>query len=169
MFTDSDWDNVAPPPAAPPSTARHGASLAIAVAAGIALGIAGSSWWWASHGERHTAAAAGSRPIAASPTPAEVVASAPPSAGAPSVPQVTAPVVIAPSAPLPPRTVPTASSVPAAPGDPAAAVRRKELAWSRWYEKPRECIEDRRGERLVECANHYIRARREFEAAYAQR
>lgn len=157
MFTDSDWDNSAPTPLAP-SPVHRTAALAVAAVAGLALGVAVASWWWAAqsdHGARVATPAATAPP----PTPAEVIASAPPAGG---------PGEVAEAAPAP-SPAPVAASAAAPRADPAAASRRKELAWSSWYEKPRECIEDRRGERLVECANHYIRARREFEAAYSKR
>ena len=47
------------------------------------------------------------------------------------------------------------------------AARRKERAWRKFYQPPSICSEDRRGEFLVECANHSIRARKEFEERYA--
>jgi hypothetical protein len=165
MFTDSDWDNSAPTPLAPPSPARRAAALAAAVVAGLVLGVAMASWWWAAHSDSGAKVAA-SPATPSLPTPAEVIASAPP-AGGPATGGPATKAVDSPAAP--PSSAPIAVRAPAPPVDPAAASRRKELAWSSWYEKPRECIEDRRGERLVECANHYIRARREFEASYSKR
>jgi hypothetical protein len=44
---------------------------------------------------------------------------------------------------------------------------QKELAWARYYKKPAQCEISPGRDTIVECANHYIRARREFEAAYA--
>jgi hypothetical protein len=159
MFTDSDWDNGAPTPLEPASKARRAAALAGAMAAGLVLGAAIASGWWAPRGvdagARSGSAAAVALP--ATPTPVEVMASAPPSGGHAE-----------PTAALE-RSPPTAAGASIRSGDPAAAARRKEQAWSHWYEKPRECMEDRRGERFVECANHYIRARREFETTYARR
>lgn len=43
---------------------------------------------------------------------------------------------------------------------------RKEDAWARYYRKPAHC-ENPAPEALTECANHFIRAKREFEAKYA--
>ena len=45
-------------------------------------------------------------------------------------------------------------------------IERKERAWAEHYKKPRHCVESPNADTLVDCANHYIRARREFEAAY---
>jgi len=44
---------------------------------------------------------------------------------------------------------------------------RKERAWAKQYKKPPQCEDPSAGDLLVECANHFIRARREFEQAYA--
>ena len=56
---------------------------------------------------------------------------------------------------------------PAARSDAARAeLDRKARAWSEYYKKPKHCVENPSADTLVECANHYIRARREFEAAY---
>jgi hypothetical protein len=161
MFTDSDWDNSAPAPLESASRLRRAAILAMAMGAGLLLGFVLAGWWWAPRhgvaGSTPTAPAAAALAASA----AALIASAPPSRG-PTAPSA----AVEPRAALPP---PALASAPAPRSDPAAAARRKELAWSQWYEKPRECIEDRRGERLVECANHYIRARREFEATYGAR
>ena len=43
----------------------------------------------------------------------------------------------------------------------------KERAWARYYVKPAQCDVNPGRDTIVECANHFIRARREFEAAYA--
>jgi hypothetical protein len=47
------------------------------------------------------------------------------------------------------------------------AVRRKERAWERWYQRPTFCNENPTSAQMVECANHHIRARKEFEERYA--
>jgi hypothetical protein len=46
------------------------------------------------------------------------------------------------------------------------AAQLKEQAWQRYYRKPPNC-ETAEGPAFVECANHYIRAKRAFEAPYA--
>lgn len=44
---------------------------------------------------------------------------------------------------------------------------RKERAWLRFYKRPPHCDNNPNQEQLVECANHHIRAKRQFEEAYA--
>jgi hypothetical protein len=44
---------------------------------------------------------------------------------------------------------------------------RKERAWAKFYKRPANCDNDLNQEQLVECANHHIRAKRQFEEAYA--
>ena len=55
------------------------------------------------------------------------------------------------------------------PGKEAARadLRRKAQAWAEHYQKPRHCVENPTADTLVDCANHYIRAKREFDAAFA--
>ena len=47
-----------------------------------------------------------------------------------------------------------------------ADLSRKAQAWAEHYQKPRHCLENPSADTLVDCANHYIRARREFDAAF---
>lgn len=47
------------------------------------------------------------------------------------------------------------------------AAARKERAWNRFYKKPTQCDGNPSNEAMTECANLYIRAKREFEDAYA--
>lgn len=42
----------------------------------------------------------------------------------------------------------------------------KELAWKRFYQKPAHCDESRGGSWTVDCANEFIRAKRDFEQRY---
>ena len=46
------------------------------------------------------------------------------------------------------------------------ATERKERAWSLFYKKPSACEDSPPKASLVECANHFIRAKREFEQLY---
>ena len=82
------------------------------------------------------------------------------------------PVVAAAPAALPVATAAEPAANTALPAPPQTtladdAARRKERAWRKFYQPPSICSEDRRGEFLVECANHSIRARKEFEERYA--
>jgi hypothetical protein len=47
------------------------------------------------------------------------------------------------------------------------AADRKERAWNKYYKKPATCEGNPSNEAMTECANHYIRAKRQFEEAYA--
>jgi hypothetical protein len=46
------------------------------------------------------------------------------------------------------------------------AIERKERAWALFYKKPSACDEIPPKATMVECANHFIRAKREFEQLY---
>ena len=46
------------------------------------------------------------------------------------------------------------------------AAARKERAWSQFYKKPAQCDGNPSNDVMTECANHYIRSKRQFEAAY---
>jgi len=47
------------------------------------------------------------------------------------------------------------------------AAARKERAWTKFYKKPPQCDGNPTDAAMTECANHYIRAKRQFEEAYA--
>jgi len=47
------------------------------------------------------------------------------------------------------------------------AAARKERAWTKFYKKPPQCDGNPNTETMTECANDYIRAKRQFEQAYA--
>lgn len=114
-------------------------------------------------------------PPARPPLPALAASAAPntlrPAAGAaPAIDRAAAAAPPPPSAADgPPR--PTAREVPreAAAAQNVAPPRdeRKERLWAKLYKKPPQCDEPSATDRLVECANHFIRARREFEQDYA--
>lgn len=44
--------------------------------------------------------------------------------------------------------------------------RRKERAWQRFYQRPDFCGDNPTAAQMVQCANHHIRARKEFEERY---
>jgi hypothetical protein len=54
-----------------------------------------------------------------------------------------------------------------APQGPLTALERKQRAWARYYKKPPHCDNNPSSDSLVDCANHFIRARRQFEEDYA--
>lgn len=47
------------------------------------------------------------------------------------------------------------------------AAARKERAWTKFYKQPPQCDGNPTDAAMTECANHYIRAKRQFEEAYA--
>jgi hypothetical protein len=47
------------------------------------------------------------------------------------------------------------------------AVARKERAWTKFYKKSPKCDGSPNNETMVECANEFIRAKRQFEQAYS--
>jgi len=47
------------------------------------------------------------------------------------------------------------------------AAERKDRAWALYYTKPAACDSNPTRATMVECANHFIRARRQFEELYA--
>jgi glycosyltransferase involved in cell wall biosynthesis len=47
------------------------------------------------------------------------------------------------------------------------AVRRKERLWQRFYQRPDFCADNPTAAQMVQCANHHIRARKEFEERYS--
>ena len=44
---------------------------------------------------------------------------------------------------------------------------RKERAWARFYKRPPHCDNNPNQGQMIECANQHIRAKRQFEEAYA--
>jgi hypothetical protein len=47
------------------------------------------------------------------------------------------------------------------------AARRKERAWQRFYQRPDFCADNPTAALMVQCANQYIRARKDFEERYS--
>ncbi len=47
------------------------------------------------------------------------------------------------------------------------AARRKERTWQRFYQRPDFCADNPTAAQMVQCANQYIRARKEFEERYS--
>ena len=159
---DSDWTAHAQQAAAQPS--RRPQQIALVVC-GMALGAAGASAAWFLAVKSSTPVAPQS--VVAAPSAGPVVAPAP----TPVAP-IAATVATAP--PAGPRVVetdegpPTAAPVTSAPRaaatlSAAEVARRKELAWSRYYKRPASCEGNPSADQLIDCANHFIRAKREFD------
>ena len=175
-FDDQDWESGYPTP----RQARND-STAWKVAAGVAIGVV--------LGGTLVVAVDRYLPQMALTEPAHMVGAAVRESGERAVPEPSPPLrdstpQEAQPAPLESQlkqagAVPPGAGVvaPAAPavvverkparGDTARdEIDRKARAWSEYYKKPKHCVENPGADTLVECANHYIRARREFEAAY---
>jgi len=150
---DSDWTSAAEQAAAQPS--RRPQQIALVVF-GIALGAAGASAAW------FVASKASAPPVVVSaPAPVAQPPAAPPAAPALVAAPVAAPVVQPPDDEVP--AAPPVASVPRPTLSAAEVARRKELAWSRFYKRPSTCEGNPTAEQLIDCANHFIRAKREFD------
>jgi len=159
-FDDQDWDLAEGSSRTPPAS-TGGWKLAAAVAVGIVIG--GTLMWAIDHG--------GPGPYAA-----------PPLLAAEATPLTADPTAIAPAQqPQSLSLEPAAAGAPVDPRWPQEAERkaalalraaqhaaeRKERAWALFYKKPAACDDSPPKASLVECANHFIRAKREFEQIYA--
>jgi hypothetical protein len=45
----------------------------------------------------------------------------------------------------------------------AEELRRKERAWAAYYKRPSSCEGNPTTDQLIECANHFIRSKRDFD------
>lgn len=156
-------------PSAPPP--RAGLTLGVplvAAALGLAMGAVGASMWWA---QQQPPTPAEARPVAK--VVSAPAAAAPPAAPAVQItPALTAPVVAPPeataaAAPAPRTEEAVVTLAPPAAGPPALSAeevaRRKERAWARFYKRPAACDGNPSADQLIECGNHFIRAKREFD------
>ena len=152
-FDDQDWDLEDPFPR--PHTDPLGVWK---VAAGVAFGIligAGLMWAINAPGALQDASPSASVTVAA-PLPTE-----PTGAGTPAQ----EPALFPASEPL----VAAVREAGAARVTSAAqhAAERKERAWAVFYKPPAACDDSPPKASMVECANHFIRAKREFEQSYS--
>lgn len=160
-FSDSDWTSDA---AAAAATRRDGA-LAWALALGIVIGAAGATVVLYAV-DRLPGRASQSPPspnapavTAALPTPPPVLIDRqPPAAGhrepAPASAGIDDSVVASGPSPTP------------SPRPSEDELRRKERAWARFYQRPASCEGNPSTDQLIECANHFIRSKREFDARW---
>jgi hypothetical protein len=110
----------------------------------------------APHGAASAASAAA---VAAAPAASTVTVSSTAAASAPVASQLAALPVVA-TDPQPRELRAAAASQPLS---AAEVARRKERAWERFYRRPAVCEGNPSADQLVECGNHFIRNRREFE------
>lgn len=52
--------------------------------------------------------------------------------------------------------------------DQAVLERKKEEAWFKYYEEPKDCLNYKSNQHMVECTNLRMRAKREFERLWAE-
>jgi hypothetical protein len=158
-FSDSDWTSEA---AASAVAGRHDGGWIWTLVLGVVIGAAGATLVFLmverlSQREAHQAVARAPLPATAPampPPPAAVVETAPPAAG--RVEPSAASAAASPAAPVP--TVPTAAPRPS-----ADELRRKERAWAAYYKRPSSCEGNPTTDQLIECANHFIRSKRDFD------
>lgn len=179
-FSDSDWTREPPRRARTPPSQRRVLVLAIAIAVScVALAVAvygieqildasARSEELERIGHMATVSPPGAGivtpPAAASAveaTPAPVAAVSPPvAAAAATAAETNAQQLSALEAEMRQRARETAEQAA------VEAARRKERAWQRFYQRPDFCADNPTAALMVQCANQYIRARKEFEERY---
>jgi hypothetical protein len=186
-FTDSDWTRDPPPRPRMPAAQRRALILTIAISVScmaVALVVYGVEQWLDASAYREAREAL--KHSSETPVPLAVSDTVPATV---PLPAASAAVV---STPLSVQAAPAAASAAA---NSAAAVdeqplvaleaemrqraresaqqtatdtaRRKERAWQRFYQRPDFCADNPTAAQMVQCANHHIRARKEFEERYA--
>jgi hypothetical protein len=181
-FDDQEWDFEDGT-----SRPQPEATGAWKVVAGVAVGIVigGALMWAVAHREGRPGAGASQSVAEAAQPVAEsaVTAARAPMLRLPDEPTRSG----TPMPPLTPSAASAASAAGLAPSQGAGAVpgdtdvrvapvqrtgqqtaERKERAWALFYRKPAACEESPPRASMVECANDFIRAKREFEQLYAE-
>jgi hypothetical protein len=178
-FSDSDWTRDPPPRQRLAPAQRRAVTLAIAIAVSclaLALALYGIEQMVdsAAHGEslgRVAGSAAlpaagvpplpASAPVAgAASRPLEAPAAVPPSAAETTADEVDARQMQALEAEMRQRAKDNAELAA------QDAARRKQRAWERYYQAPAFCSDNPTPAQMVQCANHHIRARKEFEERF---
>ena len=178
-FSDSDWTRDPPPRQRLAPAQRRALTLAVAIAVSclaLALALYGieqmldSSAHVESLGRVAGAAAASASTAAASTTgaasqPPAAAAQAPASAPRPtseaSADEIDARQLSALEAEMKQRAKDSAEQ------SAQEAAKRKQRAWERFYQAPAFCSDNPTPAQMVQCANHHIRARKEFEERYS--
>lgn len=171
-FSDSDWTSEAVAPA----PGRRDGAWAWALVLGIAIGAAGATLVYVAFdpwpqrertaalaalpGSETTAPAAPHTAASVATAPATLLDGAPPAAG-PAEPASTPRVQTSPVAAAADPLAATGTGPAARPS--AEEQRRKERAWARFYHRPASCDGNPTTDQLIECANHFIRSKREFD------
>jgi hypothetical protein len=160
-FSDSDWTSEAAASAA--ATGRRDSTWVWTLVLGVVIGAAGATLVFLmlerlSQREAPQAVAKAPLAAAAPPPPTAVIEAAPPAAGPAEPPAASA--VASPAEPVP-AVAPVATTV--APRPSAEEMRRKERAWAAYYKRPSSCEGNPTTDQLIECANHFIRSKRDFD------
>jgi hypothetical protein len=164
--TDNDWTDEAEAEQAAVHT-RGGGSLGVPIVTavlGLLVGVLGTSLWWTWADAPTPARAAAVPAVVSAPAPKVVMATTPPAAAVvvPATPVVaTSPREGDDAAAM--TTPPVAAPASSATLSAEEVARRRERAWARFYKRPSTCEGNPTGDQLVECGNHYIRLRREFD------
>jgi hypothetical protein len=181
-FSDSDWTRDPPLRPRMPASQRRVLILTIAIAVSctaLAVAVYGIEQLLDASSRSEELKRVGDMATVVSPPGAGVVA---PPALAPAVEAAPAAVTAASS------PVAAAASASATPADAqqlsaleaemrqraretaeqaaVEAARRKERAWQRFYQRPDFCADNPTAALMVQCANQYIRARKQFEERY---
>jgi hypothetical protein len=169
-FNDSDWTSEAegsPPPQRAPLTATQAG--AIGLAGGVAIGALATVLVFFAL-QQQTSGVTTAASVASIPAPARP---AMPQAAAPKVEAVPQPAastdvakaVVPDAGPRIADPIPMAEPPAAGPPklSPAEVAARKERAWARYYKRPPFCEGNPTADQLIECGNHFIRSKREFE------
>ena len=181
-FSDSDWTREPPLRPRVPASQRRVLILAIAIAVScVALAVAvygieqlldasSRSEEFKRIGDMATVSAPGAGTVAppavasgVEASPAAVTAASPPVAVAASATaaEADAQQLAALEAEMRLRARETAEQAA------VEAARRKERAWQRFYQRPDFCADNPTAALMVQCANQYIRARKDFEERYS--
>lgn len=163
-FSDSDWTSEVAASAA--ATGRRDSTWVWTLVLGVVIGAAGATLVFLMLerlSQRDASQAVATAPVAAAapaapPPPAAVIETAPPAAGPAEPPAASA--AASPAEPVP-AVAPVATTV--APRPSAEELRRKERAWAAYYRRPSSCEGNPTTDQLIECANHFIRSKREFD------
>jgi hypothetical protein len=166
--SDQDWTDEAEAEQAAVTPRAGAASLGVPIVTavlGALVGVLGTSlWWtWARPPQATVAPAVAASAAAPAPRAAAVVVTpaASPVTVVPPTPVLAAQTRESDDAASPPAPPSAAASVTALSAEEVA--RRRERAWARFYKRPSTCEGNPTGDQLVECGNHYIRMRREFD------
>lgn len=175
-YDDSDWTHEAAAASAATARPRRDVTLAGTLALGIVIGVAGTLLVVLALGRGPKTTPPSAPALAAAPaaadTPAAPAVQVAPTGTSPTALVERAPTAAGAAAPV--ASAPSAhdanddaepAPVAAAPSKPVSAEeqKRRERAWAKFYRRPASCEGNPTTDQLIECANHFIRSKREFD------